>query len=185
MDFAVTSFMERTPTMNHRPLIGINTDFRVSPQDEGDLQPHSQRLLRLPADGQCPAGPDHLPLIRESELLPILEQLDGVVLTEATISTLQAGDVTSPVGDVDLRPPGDRRPPALQTRPAGPGPDARHRPGNARVERRFRWRPVRPISPRICPGAFLITIPTAVPIATPWSCSPRPGLDDLHKALHL
>jgi putative glutamine amidotransferase len=66
--------------MNYRPLIGINTDFRVSPKTKVtcSLTPSGYYDCLLTAN----ALPVMIfPLIRESELLPILEQLDGVVLT--------------------------------------------------------------------------------------------------------
>ena len=66
--------------MNHRPLIGINTDFRVSPKTKAScsLTPSGYYDCLLTANALPVMIP---PLIRESELLPILEQLDGVVLT--------------------------------------------------------------------------------------------------------
>ena len=66
--------------MNHRPLIGINTDFRVSPKDQGtySLMPSGYYDCLLTANALPVMIP---PLIRESELIPILENLDGVVLT--------------------------------------------------------------------------------------------------------
>ena len=66
--------------MDHRPLIGINTDFRVSPNTKVtcSLTPSGYYDCLLTANALPVMIP---PLIRESELLPILEQLDGVVLT--------------------------------------------------------------------------------------------------------
>jgi len=66
--------------MNHRPLIGINTDFRISPKTKAScsLTPSGYYDCLLTANALPVMIP---PLIRESELLPILEQLDGVVLT--------------------------------------------------------------------------------------------------------
>ncbi|MGZ3382755.1 MAG: gamma-glutamyl-gamma-aminobutyrate hydrolase family protein [Isosphaeraceae bacterium] len=63
--------------MNHRPLIGINTDFRVSPKTKVacSLTPSGYYDCLLTANALPVMIP---PLIRESELLPILEQLDGV-----------------------------------------------------------------------------------------------------------
>jgi len=66
--------------MNHRPLIGINADFRLSAKDRGSfsLIPSGYYDCLLTANALPVLIP---PLIRESELIPILEHLDGVVLT--------------------------------------------------------------------------------------------------------
>ncbi len=66
--------------MNYRPLIGINTDFRVSPKTRATFShmPSGYYDCLLTANALPVMIP---PLIRESELLPILERLDGVVLT--------------------------------------------------------------------------------------------------------
>ncbi len=66
--------------MTHRPLIGINMDFRASVK--------SRTLHSLMPTGyyDCLLNAGALPIMippvtRESDLLPILEKLDGVVLT--------------------------------------------------------------------------------------------------------
>jgi putative glutamine amidotransferase len=66
--------------MNHRPLIGINTDFRVSPKTRHSFShvPSGYYDCLLTANALPVMIP---PLIRESELLPMIERLDGVVLT--------------------------------------------------------------------------------------------------------
>jgi putative glutamine amidotransferase len=66
--------------MNHRPLIGINTDFRVNPKTRHSFShiPSGYYDCLLTASALPVMIP---PLIRESELMPILERLDGVVLT--------------------------------------------------------------------------------------------------------
>ncbi len=66
--------------MNHRPLIGINADFRISSKDRSSfsLMPSGYYDCLLTANALPVMIP---PLIRESELIPILEHLDGVVLT--------------------------------------------------------------------------------------------------------
>jgi putative glutamine amidotransferase len=66
--------------MNHRPLIGINADFHISPKDRAtySLMPSGYYDCLLTANALPVMIP---PLIRESELIPILEHLDGVVLT--------------------------------------------------------------------------------------------------------
>ncbi len=66
--------------MTHRPLIGINTDFRLSAKTKVScsLTPSGYYDCLLTANALPVMIP---PLIRESELLPILEKLDGVVLT--------------------------------------------------------------------------------------------------------
>ena len=66
--------------MHHRPLIGINTDFRVSPKTRVTFShmPSGYYDCLLTANALPVMIP---PFIRESELLPILERLDGVMLT--------------------------------------------------------------------------------------------------------
>ncbi len=66
--------------MTHRPLIGINTDFRISAKTKvsHSFTPSGYYDCLLTAEALPVMIP---PLIRESELLPILEKLDGVVLT--------------------------------------------------------------------------------------------------------
>ncbi len=66
--------------MNNRPLIGVNMDFRASAKS------HAQQSVTPTGyyDALLAAGalPIMLPPVtRESDLLPILEKLDGVVLT--------------------------------------------------------------------------------------------------------
>jgi len=66
--------------MNRRPLIGINCDFRISPKTKTSCS------LAQSGYYDCVLTANALPvmippLIRESELLPILEHLDGVILT--------------------------------------------------------------------------------------------------------
>jgi putative glutamine amidotransferase len=66
--------------MNHRPLIGINTDFRASAKAR---TPHS---LMHSGYYDCLLSANALPvmippLTRESDLNPILDRLDGVMLT--------------------------------------------------------------------------------------------------------
>ncbi|WP_165233957.1 gamma-glutamyl-gamma-aminobutyrate hydrolase family protein [Aquisphaera insulae] len=66
--------------MNQRPLIGINADLRVSGKGGTACSVISSGYYEalLTANALPVMIP---PLIRESELLPILEKLDGVVLT--------------------------------------------------------------------------------------------------------
>ncbi|QEH33620.1 Putative glutamine amidotransferase [Aquisphaera giovannonii] len=66
--------------MSHRPLIGINTDLRVSAKGRTacSVIPSGYYEALLTANALPVMIP---PLIRESELMPILEKLDGVVLT--------------------------------------------------------------------------------------------------------
>ena len=66
--------------MNHRPLIGINADFRVSPKHQGSY------TLMHSGYYDCLLTANALPVVippftRESELIPILEKLDAVMLT--------------------------------------------------------------------------------------------------------
>ena len=66
--------------MNHRPLIGINTDFRSSAKTR---TPHS---LMHSGYYDCLLSANALPvmippLTREGDLNPILDKLDGVMLT--------------------------------------------------------------------------------------------------------
>lgn len=66
--------------MTHRPLIGINMDLRASVKSR---TPHSLMSTGY-YDSLVTAGALPImipPLTRESDLLPILEKLDGVVLT--------------------------------------------------------------------------------------------------------
>lgn len=66
--------------MTHRPLIGINMDLRASVKSR---TPHSLMPTGY-YDSLVTAGALPImipPLTRESDLLPILEKLDGVVLT--------------------------------------------------------------------------------------------------------
>lgn len=66
--------------MNRGPLIGINCDFRTSPKTKTacSLAQSGYYDCILTANALPVMIP---PLIRESELLPILEHLDGVILT--------------------------------------------------------------------------------------------------------
>jgi putative glutamine amidotransferase len=66
--------------MTHRPLIGINSDFHAATKTRSALsQTASGYYDSLLTANALPVMIP--PLIRESELLPILERLDGVMLT--------------------------------------------------------------------------------------------------------
>ncbi len=66
--------------MNHRPLIGINADFRISTRHQGSYSlTHSGYYDCLLTSNALPVIIP--PFIRESELIPILDKLDAVMLT--------------------------------------------------------------------------------------------------------
>jgi len=80
MDFATTNFMEGMAVMKKRPLIGINTDFRAPVKGRTPhCFIHSGYFDCLLAANALPVFIP--PLVRESDLAPILDQLDGVMLT--------------------------------------------------------------------------------------------------------
>jgi putative glutamine amidotransferase len=66
--------------MNYRPLIGVNTDFRASAKTRipHSLMPSGYYDSLLAANALPVMIP---PLTREGDLLPILERVDGVMLT--------------------------------------------------------------------------------------------------------
>ncbi len=73
-------FMEGMAVMKNRPLIGVNTDFRAPAKGR---TPHS---FIHSGYYECLLSANALPifippLIRESDLVPILDRLDGVMLT--------------------------------------------------------------------------------------------------------
>src|SRR5262245_49543017 len=73
-------FKEGMAAMKYRPLIGINTDYRAAAKGR---TPHS---FIQSGYFECMLAANALPVIippmtRESDLTPILERLDGVMLT--------------------------------------------------------------------------------------------------------
>jgi len=65
--------------MNHRPLIGINMDLRASGKSTPQSLASSGYYDALLTAGALPIMIP--PFTRESDMLPILDKLDGVVLT--------------------------------------------------------------------------------------------------------
>ena len=71
---------ERKPAMKNRPLIGINTDYRASAKGRAlHSFMHSGYYDCLLSANAVPVMIP--PLIKEHDLAPILDQLDGVLLT--------------------------------------------------------------------------------------------------------
>ena len=115
-----------------RPLIGINMDFRAPVKGRA---PHSY-LHNGYYDCVLTAGglPVILPpLIKEADLAPILDKLDGVILTggdDLDPRKMGLGPHPSITMIPERREIG--RPPALQARPAAQDARPGHRPGDAR-----------------------------------------------------
>ena len=104
--------------MNDRPLIGINTDFRAIAKGR---TPHS---FMHSGYYDCLLAANALPvmippLTKEHDLAPILDRLDGVMLTGGDDLDPQKMGL-SPHPSVNVMPERRElvRPPALQARPA-------------------------------------------------------------------
>ena len=104
--------------MKDRPLIGINTDYRAITKGR---TPHSYMHSGY---YDCILSASALPvmippLTREHDLAPILDRLDGVILTGGDdLDPKKMGLAPHPSVTGHARAAGDGRPPALQARPA-------------------------------------------------------------------
>jgi putative glutamine amidotransferase len=79
-DFAQDHFKEGMAAMKYRPLIGVNSDYRATAKGRvPHCYVHSGYFDCLLSANALPVFIP--PLIRESDLTPILDRLDGVMLT--------------------------------------------------------------------------------------------------------
>ena len=113
--------------MKYRPLIGINTDYRASAKGRTPhCYIHSGYFDCLLAANALPVFIP--PLIKESDLTPILDRWTDVMLTGGDdLDPRKMGLSPHPVGDRHARAPRAGRPPALQDGPTAPDARAGHR----------------------------------------------------------
>ena len=119
-------FKEGMAAMKYRPLIGINTDYRATAKGRTPhCYIHSGYFDCLLSANAFPVFIP--PLIRESELTPILDRLDGVMLTGGDdLDPQEDGAGAASVRDGHYRAPRAGGPPALQADPAAQDARPRH-----------------------------------------------------------